>query len=116
MAESRGVAGACRGTARAPAGRSGRCPATGPSVGTRPAALGRGWAAPGSLIVATVCLCASPVAAQESVTAIAVQEDVGDWVLDEASGRVFASSVGKDVVLEFDAATGKEVRRITVGG
>ncbi len=54
--------------------------------------------------------------AQEPVH-IQLDGKVRDWVMDETTGRVFASVAmeGEGAVLEFDPATGKELRRFAVG-
>jgi hypothetical protein len=64
-----------------------------------------------------VCVGVLAVAAAEAaITAISPEKPVGQWVVEETTGRIFATLPSDDAVVEYDPATGKEVRRFTVPG
>ncbi len=75
------------------------------------------WFGPCWGLLAAVAL--SDVAASQSsgkeAVVIRAGEEVSDWLLDESSGRVFASLGKRDEVVEFSSETGEEVRRWKVG-
>ncbi len=50
------------------------------------------------------------------ITRFKIDEAVADWILDEKTGRIFASLSGGDKVVEFSRESGKELRRFEVGG
>ena len=71
--------------------------------------------------LAAMCLGAvlpgAVVAADEPrITTITPEKPVHQWVVEEATGRIFASLPEADAVVEYSPATGKEVRRLTVEG
>ena len=53
--------------------------------------------------------------AQEGIKVIETDEVVSDWILDEATGRIFAAFIERDLVAELDE-DGKVVREFKVGG
>lgn len=55
-----------------------------------------------------------PRAARAELRSVTIAEGVGDWVVHEASGRVFATATDGNEVIEFDSSA-KEVRRFKVG-
>ena len=52
----------------------------------------------------------------ERITKILLPETVGQWAVDEASGRIFASLPEADCVAECDPATGQVARKFSVPG
>lgn len=64
-------------------------------------------------VLATVHVAAT--GAEENVTHMRADVAVGDWLVDDATGRIFATAAEQDFVLEFDSDTGTESRRFQVG-
>ncbi len=56
------------------------------------------------------------LADEPRITTITPEKPVHQWVVEEATGRIFASLPEADAVVEYSPATGKEVRRLTVEG
>lgn len=67
-----------------------------------------------TITVFSFLICVRPAFAEVKATSVSMTDRVGDWVVHEATGRVFATLVEKDEVVEFDSSA-KEVRRIKVG-
>ena len=55
-------------------------------------------------------------AQQPKITKITCGHTVGQWAVDEATGRIFASVPDSNLVIEYDPATGKELRQFAVPG
>ena len=55
-------------------------------------------------------------AEEAQVTKITSSEPVGQWVVEEATGRLFASLPDADAVVEYDPATGKILQKFAVAG
>jgi len=67
-----------------------------------------------AVVLLFVALLTSKTFAQEKPLSVSLKEAVGGWVVHESTGRVFASIVETNEVVEFDS-NAKEVRRIKVG-
>lgn len=55
-------------------------------------------------------------AEEVKITKISSSEHVGQWAAEEATGRIFASLPDADKVVEYDPATGQEVRKFSLAG
>ncbi len=65
----------------------------------------------GGMLFSAVALADDP-----KITTITPEKPVRQWVVEEATGRIFASMPTADAVVEFDPATGKELRRLAIKG
>ncbi len=70
----------------------------------------------GIACLAATCMAAAARAKDPKVLTIAPKGTVFQWAVEEATGRIFASLPEDDAVVEFDPASGDEVRRFTVAG
>jgi hypothetical protein len=61
-------------------------------------------------------LCISAIGGEASWTKIELDGKVGDWAMQESTGRLFASLPDANAVVEIDLSTGKEKRRIEIPG
>ena len=53
--------------------------------------------------------------AQDAVQTIEAEPGISKWIMQESTGRIFASSTRNDQVIEYDA-DGSKVREFEVGG
>jgi hypothetical protein len=53
---------------------------------------------------------------EPKITTITPEKPVRQWVVQETTGRIFASMPTADAVVEYDPATGKELRRLAIKG
>ena len=53
-------------------------------------------------------------AEQVKVNKITCGQPVGQWAVDEPTGRIFASAPVSNVVIEYDPGSGKELRQFDV--
>ena len=65
----------------------------------------------GGMLFSAVALADEP-----KITTITPEKPVRQWVVEETTGRIFASMPTADAVVEYDPATGKELRRLAIKG